>query len=221
MPFDATEAMKWLLAADDELTPTKYNQYTAEFEELIHKLRQQKREKSPSRLLEKAFYLTHRKKLKSYASYTSMRELFEEGRYDCLTGTALFATLLDELEVAYTIHEFDFHILLIAHTNSGDILLEATDPINGFVTSQQEINERLLAYTQKQELSGEHPLANQIGLKEITGLQYFNLAARSFNEGDVLRANELIAKAAVLYPSERIKNMQQIFRNQVLLASSK
>ncbi|RED98935.1 hypothetical protein [Marinoscillum furvescens] len=219
--FDAAQALKWLLAADEELTPIKYNEYTAEFEELTKRLNQYKQDKSSSRLLEKAFYLTHRKKLKSYTNYVSMRELFEHGKYDCLTGTALFATLLAKLEVDYTIHEFDFHILLIAHTTSGDVLLEATDPLNGFVTQEKEIKKRLAVYREEQALSGETPVANQIGLKEITGLQYFNLAARSFNEGDVLRANELIAKAAVLYPSERIKNMQQIFRNQVLLASSK
>merc|ERR1711879_443549 len=77
-------------------------------------------------ILEKMFFKVHNKNLKWYDNYVTLDQLLEHGDYDCLTGTAMYALILQELDIPYTIQEFDFHVLIIARLAEKDVILEST-----------------------------------------------------------------------------------------------
>lgn len=222
-----------LLAASDQTTDsTKYTGYQEEIATAVKKLSAKREKLSEDQFLEKVFYYVHRKFLKTYTGYVAFSELFKNGSYDCLTGTAFYAVLLDELEIPYVIYEFDFHLFLLAYTTTDSILMEATDPIYGLVTNQEEIAQRVALYTLGEKVisqsignsrpSGTIPpseIINRISLKELTGLQYFNLAVNAFNLGEYETAKPLIQKANQLYPSRRIQQISQVFQRKYQLAS--
>lgn len=165
------------------------------------------------------FSKTHQQYLKGYEEYAPISDLFHSGAYNCLTGTIIYAVLLDHFQVPYQVIETNYHIFILAETRQGKILIEATDPINGFVTNQQEIESRIKAY--KENLT---PISNSkmhyyqfsfalfrsVSLKELQGLLYYNKAVDAFNHQDLEESAQSLKKAHAFYSSPRIDEFSQI-----------
>lgn len=165
------------------------------------------------------FSKTHQEYLKKYEDYAPISKLFNSGSYNCLTGTILYALLLDHFQIPYQVIETNYHIFILAETAQGKILIEATDPFNGFVTNLQEIESRIKAY--KENLT---PMSNSkmhyyqfsfelfraVSLKELQGLLYYNKAVVAFNHQDLQESAQSLKKAYTFYSSPRIDEFSQI-----------
>ena len=216
--FEEQNPLKLLLAVDAEVNIEDYEYYQNYISDISQKLSNKREKWGDEVILKKMFYHIHSKDLKWYDNYVTLSELFEKGTYDCLTGTALYALILEELEIPYTIQEFDFHVLTIVHLDDKDIILESTDHMFGFIASEAEVNNHLAKYfaasankegyrtvigSQAKVTKGS--VVNlQISLKELVGLQYYNLAINAYNSGNVSQSRKFINKAAALHPSDRI-----------------
>jgi len=186
--------------------------YRADFESSLnkHKSRQGKRDQS-IKSLEQLFYSTHRKYLKKYVPFQSFSKLMDDGTYGCLTATALYALFLEELGYSYKIIETNYHIFIVGEVNGQKFLIESTDPINGFLDTDRDIEDRLNEVVMKNaepSKSDRHrftfEINRSISLKEMIGLQYYNLATQDYNEGNLLEALANLDKANRYYQSERI-----------------
>lgn len=231
--FETRDPFQLLIAANAESNLYKYKEYQTQLTDIVQKLKRKQAKRTARQTLEKVFYHVHRKQLDWYEEHVDFTDVFENGEYDCVTGTALYALILKELGYKYTIYEFDYHVLLVVDLGEERILIEATDPLEGFIPDEKEIARRLAAYS-----NGEDPVEtsieavssntervanhvnNKISLLELAALQYFNLSVRAFNENNIEKANELIRKAKYLYPSYRIKEVDRVFANQQKLISS-
>jgi len=223
--FSSEDPLQILLASDPEVNVDKYNLYQEDITQIVDKLKAKQSKWSDSKLLEKIFYYVHNKKLDWYENYITLADLMENGTYDCLTGTAFYALILDELEIPYTIYEFDFHVFLVAKLPSDSALFESTDPLYGFVTDPDEIEEHINYYltgdantTGRQIVIGSRATSSQkstvnerISLKELVGLQYYNLAVNAFNNREIAVSRDFIEKAYQLYPSQRISDTRDFF----------
>ncbi len=192
-----------------------------EFEEHVTKLRKKIKGRSLSRALERTFYFNHRRKLSWYHHGVILSDLFESGKYDCLTGTAFYAATLEELGIAYQIYEFNYHVFLIVQTEEGRLLIEPTDPLEGFVSNQKEIEARIASYSQDEGMTANlKSVSNVISLKDLAGLHYYNMGITAYNARDYANAFNYLLKANFLYPSTRIKEIQRVFKSHVRLVSS-
>lgn len=166
------------------------------------------------------FYKTHRKFLKRYAEYCPFDALLKNGTYNCLTGTALYALLLDHFNFEYSVIETNYHIFLMVKTSDDDeVLFEATDPLDGFVDSNQEIQARINIYKQNKILKNSDDkmyyrynfdLYNTVSMEELLGLMYFNLSVDAYNNHDVSKSINYLDQSVKLYQSARIKNFARI-----------
>ncbi len=208
------------LASDPEVTAIQFATFQNHLDNLVGQLSLLKdKTHDDLKFLEKAFYKVHRKELGWYENYISLSQTFETKKYDCLTGTALFALILDQMEIEYEILEFDFHIFLLAKANGNQVLMEATDPINGFVTDKAAIQERIKNAELSVEVSSVYNKTyqkNVIDLTSLAGLQYYNLAVDLFNKKEYKKASLFIQKADLLYSSERIKNTRDLISSASL-----
>lgn len=221
-----------LFSSDPEIDLSKYKEYSHEISEIVQKLEDKLSGSTEAIVIEKAFYLVHKKKLKWYKNYVSLGDIFTTGKYDCVTGTALYAMIFDQLKIPYMIYEFDYHTFLIASAGEKKILIESTDPYNGVVTDQNEIDHRIAIYGaggdpasnsiqpvgSKTNTHSKH-INDQINLLKLAGLQYFNLAVKAFNNDDRETAATMIEKAYIIYPSERISEARKIFTSQRLVST--
>jgi hypothetical protein len=175
--------------------------------------------KRTSDFLEYIFNKTHQKFLRNYSEYASFREMLDNGTYNCLTGTALYAVLLDHFDIRYQIIETNYHIFLVAQTDRGSILFETTDPASGFVTNPEEIKNRIAAYKQN-SIQGGGPsktyyrfnfdLYNSVNLDQVLGLLHYNLSIVAFNAKDLTLSIHHLGKAMELYQSPRFEEFSKI-----------
>lgn len=166
------------------------------------------------------FVKTHQRMLRNFTDYVSFRQTLTDGTYNCLTGTTLYALLLDHFGFEYNIIETNYHIFLTANTANGRVLFEATDPLNGFVVNESEINARISTYKQNTLNKTDSPkrtyyqfnfeLYNDVNLLEMSGLLHYNLAIVAYNKHQLATAIDHLDKAIELYQSPRTEEFARI-----------
>jgi hypothetical protein len=210
----------FLLACDPDIDSVKYYKIKHELLAYAGKLRaKQNKYSNEIKFLHFVFFNVHNQYLRRYRQTETFYEIFNEGIYNCVSGTALYAWLMSQLGYSPEIFELRYHMFLsVALNNSRQILLETTDPLNGFVDSNELILRRIRQYLdgEKEALKKNRLLSapfnneiifQEISLKKLTGLQYYNLAIDLINEKNYFDALRALKKAGILYPeSQRIKD---------------
>jgi hypothetical protein len=175
--------------------------------------------KKESDFIQYTFNQTHRKFLKHYKQYCTFTELVDNGTYNCLTATALYALLLDHFNIDYKIVETNYHIFLLANTKQGTILLETTDPIKGFVINADQIQKRISTYKQNELMKADNnkvsyayqfDLYNVVNLDQLLGLMYYNLAIDAYNHQEIQSSIAYLDQAILRYHSPRIDEFSAI-----------
>jgi len=199
---------------------------TQEFSKFIERLDQKGEAKNTLKFCRTLFYKTRQEFLRDYTQYASFGETLGKGKYNCLTGTALYAMLLEHFNFEYTIIETNYHIFLLATTDEGEALFEATDPLHGFVTNRQEIEKRIEQYKQNiiQPAAGGKKkyyeynvnLYQQVSLHEMSGLLHYNFSIEAYNQQNFQEAIHHLDKALDLYSSPRITEFSAILLLSVL-----
>src|SRR6187455_1654352 len=99
--------------------------------QLVRKLREKQiKAGNKTAFIDYLFDKTRNRFLRNYAEYATFSETLTRGKYNCLTGTALYALLLNHFNIPYQVIETNYHIFLVAETENGRVLLEATDSEN-------------------------------------------------------------------------------------------
>lgn len=188
--------------------------FKSEVSEFISKLKSKSRN-SDKQFLRTVFNLTHRQFLKEYKQYAGFNELFEDGKYDCLTATSFYSVLLTELGYEHTIMETAYHVFLLVESDQGQVLMESTDPIGGFEYLQENIDQRIASYRAQEQLElGD--LANRYGSVsrlQLVGLLYYNQCVMLFNNQQWTQAHQMLSQAKAYYNSPRIIDMENIILN--------
>lgn len=199
---------------------------TADYQFMVNSLIQKldsKTKKSDRQFLKNVFNITHRQLLKEYDQYAGFGELFREGKYDCLTATALYSILLNELGYQHRIIETNYHIFLLVDTEDGQILMESTDPLDGFEYQPDRIESRIAQYKLDQEevasnkpsYSFTYTLFDEVSPSELTGLLYYNQCVKAFNTQQWSKALQLLELAKTFYHSPRITEMENLLMQMV------
>ncbi len=202
-----------------ELAISKMNQFISKLQEKRNKL------KSDENFLRYAFRESHKTLLINYKAYSQFPEMFDSGNYDCLSATAFFSVVLDKFGFDYKIVETNYHIFLMVEADNKKILLESTDKRNGFVSSNQSINDRLTTYRENKTFvataSDKHyyqynlDLYQEVQPQQLPGLLYFNQAVTAFNDNDLKACALKLRKAVRIYNSPRIAEFALILVSKV------
>jgi hypothetical protein len=184
--------------------------------------------KSELKFLKSIVNESHKKFLKSYKSYSQFNEVFESGFYDCLSGTAFFSVILDELQFQYKIIETNYHIFLLIETKQGRVLLETTDRLFGFKTNSKEIEsclsqykENLLASASSKKLhyyQYQVNLFREVNPLQLSGLLYFNQAVIAYNNHEWATCVDRLEKARSIYNNPRIEELTEILAKSISLS---
>ena len=201
----------------------KISKYHAKYLELLKFFQEKQKKRLCHRvLLSTVFYKTHQKLLKQYKPYKSFESLFSDGVYGCLTGTAIYALLLEDLGYEYQIIESTYHVFLIVEVDGHKYAFESTDPLYGFITSEKEIEEKVIAtqkfddsYKEDGKYQFEKTVYQAISLDNLVGLQYYNFALLAYNKGDYRNAVSLLNEARALHPSDRMKEFAELMSEQI------
>lgn len=205
---------EWL--STGRISPAERDNAIKRVTELVASLRPE----GPSdvRQLRKIFRKVQGAVLRQYEAYSDFPQLFSEGKYDCLTATALYAHLLSELGYDFKVIETNYHIFILTKTSEGDVLLETTDRVGGFVTDAEAIAQRIGSY-RRNALSGpinessyryHCNLYRTVEPEKLSGLLLFNQAVKAYNRGDWLVCARSLEQAHARYATERSFELSEI-----------
>jgi tetratricopeptide (TPR) repeat protein len=202
-------------------------------DELVAKGLNKKSEKAKIKLIYKT---VHSSMLSLYSEDIYFSDIFSNGRYNCVTASALYAAVLDHFNVPYQIKETPNHVYLIADPDNTQILLESTNPSNGVVVYDARNKRQYVDYLVNNKIITEYEMATSsvdvifeefhnkdkdIDIIELAGLQYYNRGASAFNLEDYKKATINLQKAQMLYTSTNINflleaSFTNLFHDQYL-----
>lgn len=166
------------------------------------------------------FMKTHNRFLHNYVPYTGIEDL-AKGRYDCLTATSLFADILTRSGYNYNIIETNYHIFIVVNTTEGDVILETTDRLGGFINDEKR-KEQVLAAYKKNILASATPshyqynfnLYKTVDINQLPGLLYFNQAVNAFNAEKWDECSEKLLAASQATDSPRVAELATLLTMQ-------
>ncbi len=178
--------------------------------------------KSEIKKIKYIYDFVHKKFFISYKMENSFSDIFSKGEYNCLSGTALYAIILTKLNIPFSIVEAPNHVYLIAYPESHKIIMESTDPQNGyFQFNDNFVNQYIKSLYNSKLISKseyESTPTNKLfekyyfnssyhNLRDMISLQYSNYGAYYSEEKKYTEAIGEIKKAYYFDPSERNKNI--------------
>lgn len=187
--------------------------------------------KSEDKKIKLLFNLTHKMFFEKYVHVSNFNKIFDAKEYNCVSATALYVILLKSYDIPFSIKEAPSHIYSIAYPNSKGIILESTAPGNGYYAPgsndiQKAVNSlvKLKYVTQKEvDAKGVRQVYNDffygeedINLKQLAGLQYYNEALGYYSEEDYEMALNSAYKAEILYPSDKIEFLKYVLLSSIL-----
>lgn len=185
------------------------------------------KKKSDLSFLKALFYKTHGRLLKRYDRLASMNETIESGDYGCLSGTIIYALLLEHFNYDYEIIELPNHVFLKVNLDDQSIYLESTLPANGFITNQHNILSAhpndLKSTNWLQVISQQPGEIDQfasfkiIGLTELKALQNFNESVRLYQLKDYRESILHAIQAYDQYATEKNQILMQLVVNKVMI----
>ncbi len=202
---------------------------TANYTKLLTKLEKKRAKKPDEAFLKSLFYLTQRSILSEYSKTATMQQTLEKGTFGCLTGTAIYAALLEYFDFEIKIIELPNHVFLIVRADEQSYLFESTLPMDGFMKT----NEKLDALLEQPWLNSRNILSLEvvgkwydnetllhgfttIDLNDLAGLQFFNQSVEAYQNKKYKKAMDMSFEAFRLYPSKRSENMMQLVINKLL-----
>lgn len=205
-----------LMATYPNITDTEVQEKYQELERIVYKLnRKLKKAKSMEQFLNYFFYYVHRTQLKNYRLYATLGDLMTSKDYDCVSGTALYALLLDALHINFSVREMTYHMYLEIPLEDGVAFIESTDPLSGLVIGEEAILARKATY-QAEEIDQkvyDQPIRARVGMPELIGLSYFNAAVYRYNQQQLTPARHYLRQAIRWYPAERMYALQALIES--------
>jgi hypothetical protein len=126
--------------------------------------------------------------------------------------------IFNYFSINYKIIETNYHIFILAQTSEGEVLLETTDPLGGFVSNESAIEAKITAY-QSNALPSESTktayrfsssLYNEVSLDQLVGLLHYNLAVDAYNHGEITNSVGHLEQASQFYYSKRTKEFSEL-----------
>lgn len=168
------------------------------------------------------FEEVHSRFFRQYVENVLFEKIFEDGTYNCLTASMLYALILDRYHIPYAIKEKPAHIYLVAFPGADDILFETTNPSGMYAPGEKSKREYVQGLVALKLVTQEH--VNTVGiarafneyyykskditLQQLAGLQYFNLTLALYQGEDIDGAIASAMKAHLLYPNPKNQHLK-------------
>jgi tetratricopeptide (TPR) repeat protein len=160
---------------------------------------------------------------RKYELENHFEDIFINGYYNCVSATAMYAMVFENLKIPYVIKEKPTHVYLIAYPAQERIILETTTPVGGSMAINPQFKQSYVKILRDQKLisASEYSAANvnalfdkfyfgddkDISLTELIGIQYSNQGIYLSQNKKYAEALMEFKKSYMFYPSDRVANM--------------
>ncbi|HLO58547.1 MAG TPA: hypothetical protein VK179_07385 [Bacteroidales bacterium] len=198
-----------------EVTSGKIHAFANELKPKIEKLPVAKK-------LKVIFNSVHDRFLVKYKDEAFFNDIFITGDYNCVTASALYALILQDLGIKFIIKETPDHIYLIADPGSLRFIMETTLPSKGVIEFDTKVKSNFIQYLHNNKIISEEDINKlstdelfdkfylkdkNITLGELAGIHYYNRGAMLFNKEFYAGSISYFQKAVVFNKDQKIKYM--------------
>lgn len=208
-----------LLATSESITTVKYKEINNRIASIENKLTSEVADKKKNDKKIKIIYdQVHTLFLKKYEIDVRFDDIFLNGKYNCVTATALFALIFDRLNIPYEIKEEPTHVYLLAYPNANNIIVETTSPLFGYLSFDDRFKSNYINILKNQKIIGASEIEKKtteelfntyyfknekIDLQKLVGIHYTNDALFRGDKGDIKGAFHQMEKGVLLYPASK------------------
>lgn len=213
-----------MLAIDSTMTSERALKYQSEVDALISTFpATEDREKKERKRVKNIYDELHDKFFVKYEEDSFFNNIFENGYYNCVTASALYAYAFDKLDIPYHVKETPSHVFLIVYPNTYKIYLETTVPgAYGFLEPSEsdikKIVDELVSYklvTSQEVLEKGYSKFYEdyfygkdfVDKKTLIGMQYYNKGILDYQKENHETSINNLKKAKLFFDSPIVKWM--------------
>jgi tetratricopeptide (TPR) repeat protein len=195
------------------------NNYLKLMKEITHDLDKDHIAEKPLKKQTKLIYKRVHASLKKYMENVPFTSTIMDGYYNCLTASALYASVLDHYQISYEIVKRPGHVYLIVAPDKQKIVLESTRPNDGlirftdrnkkeyveFLVEQKIIDEAEYLSTSTNRLFNKYYFNDEvISAQQMVSLHYNNKAVFYFERENFPAAFREMQKSLLLNPDDEL-----------------
>ena len=226
-----------LIMVDSTSTNTEVQKINERIDYCVSAIKSSKNfQKKRKKKLQYVYDTVHDMFLRKYELKSCFSEIFDDGIYNCVTASALYAVVFDRLEIPYVVKEAPSHVYLMAYPERENIYVETTVPGSmGLIAPDEKELKKLGEYLVKMKIITAEELKEE-GVKKVyndfyygnsnhdkealVGMQYFNKAVFHFNEGKIKEAHYNMEKACLYYKERKGEILKESFLMEYLRETS-
>ncbi len=163
--------------------------------------------------IQRIYSWVHKKYFNRYKERAFFADIFDNGDYNCVTATALYALAFEACGLPYTIKASQNHVYLVADPGSTSFVIETTTPIQGVTAFNQDFKSRYVKHLRDSKIISQEEFQQQsvdalfakhylthtdIPLRELAGLHYYNQSVFAVQDEQLAPALQSIEKAVLL-----------------------
>jgi hypothetical protein len=193
---DTTDLAMIITAADPEMTAEKHEAIMQEVKAFINGIEPGvNKKKSLKKKIKYIFKEVHNTFFKKYEYIATFDEIFDNGVYNCVTGSIMYSIVFDHFNIPYNIMYSINHVYLVADPDGESIAVESTDPSYGWNNNiDYRIKKKVVEYMHKQKFVSDEEMEEK-SIEEIYDEEFMT---------DEVISNQHLA--SILYYNEGVKH---------------
>lgn len=201
--------------ADEESFDLNKKKFILKTQEIKSEIEGKRKE---NKQIQTIYKMAHEAFLRKYELNNEFNDIFKSGQFNCVSASALYSLIFEELNIPFTIKETPTHVYIISYPETHRILVETTDPLQGYYVFDSRYKTNYVDKLKQNKIISNEEFSNNtidhlfdkyyfsdgdIDLKKLVGIQYLNNGIFLFDEGKEEEAFRQFEKAYLFYPSEK------------------
>lgn len=195
-----------LLVINKENGDSELKEVTQELKTLFNKIESKTKSKNIKKKAKYVFNQVHDQYFKTYEDLVMFDEIFTDNTFNCVSATALYGWVFREMNVPFDVVSTADHVYLVLTPEEGMILVESTDPVDGYQSDFDKQQEKLFKNLEKYKMVDEEGNVTtslgeehwSINFEDLVCIQYYNRSIEFYREGELNQALEYAQKSYFL-----------------------
>lgn len=217
-----SSAFNLLMTIGSEVSPTTIREKNDIWQQELQSLKNIAVSKKKAKYYAQIYEDLHDHLLVKYEEQNLFYQVFDNGRYNCVSACALYALAMEDLGISYTVKETPTHVYLIIDPEGEQYILETTDPVQGLNKFSSGFKGQFVQKLADQKLIGSDEVVTnseeflfekyyfnepKLSIRDLVAIQYSNYGIYMAREHQFDKALIAFAKAQYLYPSTKHRDL--------------